>query len=132
MQERKRVAGIIIRDEKLLLLKGKEYDFLWTPGGGIDGDETDEECLRRELKEELGVELVSAKFYKEYEKEFYFDPSIKSRQMTYIAEIDGEIKPDTEEIEKFFWVSKEDIRNKKYDVKIEENVINDLINDKIW
>ena len=52
-----RIAGIIIKDGKLLLVKGKGYEELWTPGGKIDENETDEECLKRELK---NLSLVTA------------------------------------------------------------------------
>ena len=72
METLTRIAGIIIQEGKMLMLLGKGYKELWTPGGKIDGEESDEECLARELKEELGVELVEAKFFKEYKgKSFY-------------------------------------------------------------
>ncbi|HEY1085952.1 MAG TPA: NUDIX hydrolase [Candidatus Saccharimonadales bacterium] len=45
------VKAIIEHDGKYLLLK--KDDFWDTPGGRIDGDETVEEALRRELSEEL-------------------------------------------------------------------------------
>ena len=60
------IAAIIIEDEKLLLVKGKGYEYIWTPGGKLETEETDVECLKRELKEEIGVDLVEAKFFKEY------------------------------------------------------------------
>lgn len=53
------VTGIIIKDGKVLALKRKEepfkgkFDF---PGGYMNAGETPEEAMRREIKEELGVE----------------------------------------------------------------------------
>jgi 8-oxo-dGTP diphosphatase len=55
---RTRVSAIIIRDKKLLLLRGKSgfyKDFYFTPGGGIEEGESDEEALKRELNEELQI-----------------------------------------------------------------------------
>ena len=62
-----RIAGIIIKENKLLLLKGRGHKHLWTPGGKLEKGETDKECLKRELKEEIGVDLIEAKFFKEYD-----------------------------------------------------------------
>ncbi len=128
---RTRIAGIIIKDDKLLLLKGKGYDYFWTPGGKISGEESDEECLKRELKEEMGVNLVSMKFFKEYDGVSFFNPNIKQKQVVYLIEIGGEIKPDAE-IESFVWVSKEDYENKKYNTQTDDNLIVDLIKENIW
>jgi 8-oxo-dGTP pyrophosphatase MutT (NUDIX family) len=57
---RKRIAaGIVFRDEsgRLLLVK-PYYKTTWDlPGGATDADETPWDCARRELKEELGLDL---------------------------------------------------------------------------
>ena len=47
-KEKVRILGIIIKDRKLLMLKGRGYKELWTPGGKMEVGETDEECLKRE------------------------------------------------------------------------------------
>jgi 8-oxo-dGTP diphosphatase len=39
---------------------GQSYWLL--PGGGIDGDETEEECVIREMKEETGLEVRVERF----------------------------------------------------------------------
>lgn len=45
--KRTRVAAVIIEDNKMLFLKGKGYDDLWTPGGTLEGGEKFEQCLKR-------------------------------------------------------------------------------------
>lgn len=47
----------IILDEQRRLLVGKGDDGWELPGGGFEHDESLEECLKRELKEELGAEI---------------------------------------------------------------------------
>ena len=60
-----RYQGAIIRDHRILLIRhcenktGRSY---WIfPGGGIEPGETEEDCVRREMKEEtnLDVRVVS-------------------------------------------------------------------------
>lgn len=126
-----RIAGIVIRDNKLLLLKGRGYEYFWTPGGKVDGEEGYEECLKRELKEEIGVNLISVKFFKEYEGVSFFNSEIKQKQAVYLIEIDGEIKPDAE-IESYIWMSKEEYENKKYNTQTDDNIILDLIKENVW
>ncbi len=47
LKTKTRIAGIIIQNRKLLLLKGKGYEELWTPGGKLEDGESDEKCLER-------------------------------------------------------------------------------------
>lgn len=53
-------TGIIVRDGKIFIgqrPEGKPLAGLWEfPGGKIEAGETIEQCLKRELREELGVE----------------------------------------------------------------------------
>lgn len=55
------ITAIILRDNKLLVLKRNEEPFkgAWDlPGGYMNQKETPESAIRRELKEELGVEGI--------------------------------------------------------------------------
>lgn len=88
-------TAIIIRDNKLLVLKRNEapfqgeWDFM---GGYVNKGETPEQALYREIKEELGAEVREATFlgtfpgvasYKEYE--------FPVLSFAYLVELDGNI-----------------------------------------
>jgi 8-oxo-dGTP diphosphatase len=56
--------GILVEDGKILLIKRAKEPELgkWAiPGGRIEEDETAEECLKREFKEETGLDIEIVK-----------------------------------------------------------------------
>lgn len=55
-----KAAGIIIRDRRLLVSRSKNKDFFVAPGGKLEGDETAERALIRELYEEQGIVVEPA------------------------------------------------------------------------
>jgi 8-oxo-dGTP pyrophosphatase MutT (NUDIX family) len=133
METKTRIAGIIIKDKKLLMLLGRGYKELWTPGGKVEPGESDEGCLRRELKEEIGVDLLDCKFFKEYKNPSFYHPERQTIERVYIIEIKGEIKTSAE-IDSFIWFAKDDFENKKYPMitNTQEALIPDLIKAGIW
>jgi 8-oxo-dGTP diphosphatase len=79
-----RVTAAIIREKGKVLIaqrmRNSLFGLKWEfPGGKVEGDESPEECLRRELKEELGIEtenlglFTTTKYsYKDFDVELLF------------------------------------------------------------
>ena len=67
-----RVAGIIIHNNKLLLEEYNKKNIYFFPGGTINLNETSEDAIKRELKEEIDKEFVIDKLVSVCE-EFYIN-----------------------------------------------------------
>jgi mutator protein MutT len=67
-------AGLVFRDGRLLITQRRAEDHLgglWEfPGGKRERDETFEECLRRELEEELGIEVEVGELFDSVEHDY--------------------------------------------------------------
>src|SRR3989338_681587 len=89
-----KVGAIILKDRKILV--AKKQDTFIIPGGRIEAGETEEECLRRELQEELGVDLRSAQYFATFEDAASLDPGKRVRMTIYTATIQGNPQPSAE------------------------------------
>jgi len=63
--------AIIFHEGKLILIhrKWKRKEYWVTPGGGVEGDETLQEAVKRETREEIGIEINVGKFVMELTRE---------------------------------------------------------------
>lgn len=97
-----KLAYIEIKDKKVLVTLSKGKDTWYIPGGKREKDETDEQALIREVKEELSVNIIEAtiKRYGVFEAHAHGKPENVFCQMTcYMAEYQG-IPTPSHEIEK--------------------------------
>ncbi len=103
-------AAIIRKNGLFLMAKRKQDDTMggyWEfPGGGVEGGETPDQCIVRELKEELGVTARPLEL---------FDASIcgdgKLVVLFYFCEIDGDPFPLA--CDELRWVKGKDLRSLK-------------------
>ncbi len=69
------VAGIIQKDDTILLtIRGKEPEKgkLDLPGGFVDHEETAEEALQREIREELNIEVTDIQFFGSFPNQYLY------------------------------------------------------------
>ena len=130
MSIKKIAAGIIIHNGKVLLgqrKKGKDLAFKWElPGGKLEDGETLQECLCRELIEELNLKIIIKELFMKYE---YFYKFGGFELNTFIAECQTPIITKTEAHEQYAWVEPKDLLSYDLapaDIPIVESYVNSL------
>jgi 8-oxo-dGTP pyrophosphatase MutT (NUDIX family) len=92
------VGGIILANKKILVVRKRSEDerteYL-IPGGKKEAGESDEETLRRELHEELGVGLVKLGHFCSFDDIAVFE-NIPIHMEVYLTEISGYPEPRSE------------------------------------
>lgn len=105
------VAGIFLNSEKKTLAtysKGAWY----YPGGKVEEGENDEDCLIRELKEELGIEVNKdeLEYYTIMEGNTHLDDKKISLSFYFVNTKGGEIKA-LREVTQIAWLSYNEIKD---------------------
>jgi len=104
------VAAAIIKDQgKVLIARrapGEKMAGFWEfPGGKVEGAETPEQCLKRELHEEFGIEAFIGEFFDE---SIYDYSSGVVRLLAYHASvIDGDMTLNVHD--RYVWARPEDL-----------------------
>lgn len=107
-------AAIIKKNNKILIAQISKKDKLssmWEfPGGKIEEGETPEECLKREIKEELDIEVSIGQFFDE---SIYHYEGGSIKLLGYYAFYEsGDLKLNVHDEVK--WVSLEEIKKYKF------------------
>jgi len=103
--KRQVVAAIMEKNSKILIAKRKKEDTLgglWEfPGGKIEPGETPEECLKREMKEEFGIETEIGPFVTSSKFIYFLIPvDLLAYKVNYIS---GDLKVN--EHDEIKWVA---------------------------
>lgn len=79
-----RVGAILIRDGKVLMVKNARASYYYSVGGRVKYNETCDEAIVREVKEELGVDL-------EIDYPAFFASELKAlhRELKHITEVNN-------------------------------------------
>jgi len=56
------VSAFIRQDDKYLMISESKFTFWRVPGGRVEENETDKQTLKREMMEELGIEINIGRF----------------------------------------------------------------------
>jgi len=106
-----KLALMYFKDGKVLITKKRGRSVFYQPGGKREGNETDEQALIREIREELSVEIIpeTIRPYGVFEAHADSEPEDVMVHMTcYFTEFTGELKSGTEEKE-FAWLGMDDL-----------------------
>lgn len=128
--ERLVTGAIIIENGKVLIARRAPSEPLalsWEfPGGKVEKGETFEQCLTREIKEELGVDISVGDFFCESVFEY---PKGVIKLQTYISEITGgDIELTVHD--KLAWATKDELLEFDLlpaDVPIAQRIIKELL-----
>ena len=129
MQLKTTATAFIFHENKLLLVKHRKMNQWIHVGGHAEADETLDEALEREVKEEVNLDIKFLEEYKHYEnvpseggfkelpKPFYIHAvNVKDhRKMSFdficVAENIDNLKIQDEELDGHKWFTKEEIQN---------------------
>lgn len=83
------VKALILNETRTKFLVTQEEDGVWElPGGGLDHGESPEECLRREIKEEMGLEVT----FIAQTPSFFFTINKQTDKTSWVANVLYEIR----------------------------------------
>lgn len=106
MKEIDKIAFIYLKDGKILSTLSKGKDTYYIPGGKREGNETDEETLIRECKEELTIDIKkeTIKYYGTFEAQAHGKAEgVLVRMTCYTADFEGKLNPNSE-IQEMKWL----------------------------
>ena len=104
-------VGILRKKDKILICqrkRGGRYELKWEfPGGKLENGETTEQCLRRELREELSIEIHSIERI-QTQAAYYKDGGIFNVSYCFISGFQGE--PQNNVFELIRWVTVDELK----------------------
>jgi 8-oxo-dGTP diphosphatase len=104
------IAGLIFRNKRVLICQRSEntaFGLKWEfPGGKIENRESETDALRRELKEELAIEIRNSEFFSGYTYSYEDGPTVFLR-FHWVKSFEGD--PQNIVFEQISWVEIDDL-----------------------
>ena len=123
------LAAIIVEKDRILIARrraGKHLSGFWEfPGGKLEEGENDHSCLRREIKEEMAVDIKVIKHFMNNEHS-YGENQILLK--SYICELDDNQEFFLTDHDMIEWVKSKDLLNyniAQADIPIAEALMNE-------
>ncbi|AMO86680.1 RNA pyrophosphohydrolase [Solibacillus isronensis B3W22] len=120
-------SAIIIRDNRVLMIRTIDSNSWSIPSGGVEVGETLEEACIREVAEETGYEV---KIVKELHTKKTIIKEYKVTTQYFLCEITGgdiQYKDPDEEIEEISWMNRNEISKLIYTYPEDQEVIEQLL-----
>ena len=102
-----KAGGVILRDRKFLVTRSAGKDFFIAPGGKLENDETPVQALKRELNEEIQIDIDLSTlenlgiFYAEAAGK---DGLMLEMHVLKVNDYEGEPTPSSE-VEEIMWIN---------------------------
>ena len=110
MKEEKSCGSIIVKDNKILLIKHHRGDYGF-PKGHMEYGETEEETAIRETKEETNIDVIIDKS-KRYEIDYMTSKNTHKTAIYFLASPQNDIAiPQTTEIAEILWVDIDKVKD---------------------
>ena len=118
-----RVAGLLVHDNRLLIMQDKGQPYYYVPGGRIKMNERSEDAIKREIIEELGIEVnvirmlwVNENFFNEetlHEKfhEICFFYLLELKDMEILNKGKDFLVDENGKIHTYYWKTLDDIKS---------------------
>lgn len=100
-------AGVILEDGKLLVVRKKGSDVFLSPGGKVERGESLQDCVVREIKEEISVDVRDLHFMGTYSSQ----SAIENTRITlhaWFVKYSGTVAASSE-IEEIRWIGLGDL-----------------------
>ncbi|MEU0883032.1 NUDIX domain-containing protein [Lentzea sp. NPDC005914] len=122
------VVGLVhVEAGRLLVVRSRNKKAFYLPGGKIEAGESPAEALRREVREELGIELERPSVLKRYVAPAYGEGEGAMVDMTcFTARLLGVPKP-TSEIAELTYVTRDEYREHAETAPAIHEVLSDLV-----
>lgn len=114
-------AALIIKGNKLLVVRKSGTSIFISAGGKVDPNETQLECLKREVFEELGVKVLTSQPYSCDSAKAEFENKVITIY-SYIVEVEGEPQPSSE-ISEICWMGIDDVNKIKLGSILKEHLV---------
>ncbi|NMB66642.1 NUDIX domain-containing protein [Candidatus Woesearchaeota archaeon] len=118
------VASLIVEKDKILLIHHKKLNKWLPPGGHIEKNETPDEAVKREIKEEINSELELISYKKPFDFKgnnlvfpFYINKHLIKEDhyhycLYYLGKLkDNNIKIEKNEILNYKWIKEKELQN---------------------
>ncbi len=118
-----KIAAVVINDNKFLMVRkaGKE---MWTSlGGRIELNETKEQCLLREIREEANCSAKIIRKLGDFEDKAVFDDAVVKISV-FLVELIGNIEIIDPELEEYKFI---DWNYKQHGIKLPPTIENQVI-----
>lgn len=124
----KKIGLLYMKDKKLLAVYKPKIGAYITPGGKVEINESDLDCLNREINEELGCSVNNLTYFGTFKGEM-LEFSKKLKQICYLGNINGQITINPNDaIKGYTWIDR-DYKNKNIPLgqMLESQIIPKLI-----